>query len=81
MEEYFAALPITNRSVLCVGGITSEEAVHATSAGVETDGFGYYLFLADQQNLTKPIELLAKFANPAAAERVARLIASSGRGA
>jgi hypothetical protein len=55
--------------------------VHATSAGVETDGFGYYLFLADQQDLTKPIELLAKFANTAAAERVARLIVSSGRGA
>jgi hypothetical protein len=59
--------------MLCVGGITRAEACMANDAGIEVDGLGYYLFLADQSEPQKPIEVLAKFADPSAAEKLARL--------
>lgn len=73
MDEYFAATPVTNATVLCVGGITRSEAEAARSDGVEIDGRGYYVFLADEAAPDKPIEILATVVSQAAAARLARL--------
>lgn len=74
MEEYFGSVPVSNATTLCVGGITSAEADRAKEDGLELDGFGYYLFLADNSEPNKPIEILAKFATNSAAEKLARLL-------
>lgn len=74
MEEYFGALPVSNSMSLCVGGITETEAAQAREAGIESDGTGYFLFLASQIDPTKPVEVVAKFDSPSAAERLARLL-------
>lgn len=74
MEEYFGSVPISNSALLCVGGITRAEAAAAQEGGADVDGFGYYLFVADQSAPKRPIEILAKFASNAAAERLARLL-------
>ena len=73
MEVHFAAKPLTNSSVLCVGGITRTEAEAAKDEGLDIDGFGYYLFIASQNDPRRPIEILAKFASEAAAEKLARM--------
>jgi hypothetical protein len=72
MEEYFAEIPVGNSSVLCVGGITRNEAERAIDNGIDVDGFGYYLFVADRTAPERPIEVLAKFVSLAAAENLAR---------
>lgn len=74
MQDYFAAVPLSNASLLCVGGITRGETEKAAEDGMLIDGFGYYLFLARQSDPTRPIEILAKFATEAAAERLVRLM-------
>lgn len=79
MDGHFASMPITNATCLCVGGITQGEAESAADEGLRIDGFGYYLFLANEAMPTAPIEILAKFASTDAAERFARLIASRNR--
>lgn len=73
MDEYFAATPVTNATLLCVGGITRAEAEIARDDGVEVDGRGYYLFLASEGEPEKPIEILAKVVSDAAAARLAQL--------
>jgi hypothetical protein len=73
MDEYFAATPVTNATVLCVGGITRAEAEIAKDDGVEVDGRGYYLFLANEGEPEKPIEILARVVSDAAAARLAQL--------
>ena len=73
MDEYFAATPITNATVLCVGGITRAEAEVARDDGAEIDGRGYYLFLANEGTPEQPIEILAKIVSDNAAARLARL--------
>jgi hypothetical protein len=73
MDEYFAATPVTNATVLCVGGITRAEAEAARDDGVEIDGLGYYLFLASEEAPERPIEILAKVVSDSAAARLARL--------
>ena len=74
MDEYFGSVPVSNATVLCVGGITSVETERAREDGLEVDGLGYYLFLADNSEPNKPIEILAKFATNSAAEKLARLL-------
>lgn len=74
MDEYFAAIPVNNSMLACVGGITNSEAQAASDDGIPVDGFGYYLFLADEQSPGTPIEILAKFINETQAARFARLI-------
>jgi hypothetical protein len=76
MEEYFAAIPISNATVLCVGGITRKEAAHARDGGIEIDGQGYYLFLANASEPKQPIQLLAKFFSEFEAGRIARMLAA-----
>jgi hypothetical protein len=75
MDEYFAAFPITNATMLCVGGITRAEAERCRDDGQNVDGGGYYLFLARQGESRQPIRLLAKFLSSSEAEETARLFA------
>ena len=77
MDEYFASSPITNATLLCVGGITRAETAAALDAGLQIDGTGYYLFLADESQPQQPIEILAKFFSEAEASRVARLFGAA----
>ncbi len=74
MEEYFGSVPVSNSTILCVGGITNAEADRAKEEGLELDGRGYYLFLASNAEPNKPIEILAKFATNSAAEKLARML-------
>jgi len=73
MEEYFGSVPISNSTLLCVGGITNGEAARAQEDGLPVDGRGYYLFLANSSDPSRPIEILAKFPTLSAAEKLARL--------
>jgi hypothetical protein len=77
MSEYFAAAPLGNSSVLCVGGITRSEAEAARGDGVAAGGEGYFLFLADETAPRQPIRVLARFFSPLEAEQLCRLL--SGR--
>jgi hypothetical protein len=77
MDEYFAATPITNATVLCVGGVTRSEAERAREEGIDIDGTGYYLFLANASAPKQPIQLLGKFFSEFEAGRFARLLAAN----
>jgi hypothetical protein len=74
MEEYFAATSLGNATVLCVGGITRREAEAAREDGLQIDGTGYYLFLADEGAPKEPIQVLAKLFSPLHAEKLSRLL-------
>lgn len=74
MDEYFAAVPLGNSAVLCVGGITRAEAREAVDSGAPIDGCGYYLFLADACEPRKPVELLGTLLSPSHASRLATLL-------
>ena len=74
--EHFAAMPLSNSSVLCVGSITRRETLSAQEDGIQVDGYGYYLFVADESEPKKPIQILAKVATQAAAEKLARLFSA-----
>ena len=75
MDEYFGSMPVSNSTLLCVGGITNSEVERVREEGLDFDGTGYYLFLASSAEPARPIEILAKFATIAAAEKLARLFA------
>jgi hypothetical protein len=74
LPDYFASIPINGTSVACVGGITTKEAEIASADGVQIDGMGYYLYVADSKDLKKPIEVMAKFISESQAARFARMI-------
>lgn len=74
MDEYFAATPVTNSTMLCVGGVTSREVEAARDDGLAVSGDGYYLFMAEQGAPRTPIQLLAKFFSPREAETFSRLL-------
>lgn len=74
MDEYFAASPLGNSRVLCVGGITRAEAAAIRDDGCAIDGQGYYLFVADESDPGKPIELLGTLLSPLHAARLADLL-------
>jgi hypothetical protein len=76
MDEYFAAIPVSNATLLCVGGVTSSEAEQARDSGVDIDGHGYYLFLANAAEPRQPIQLLAKFFSQFEAGRIAKLLSA-----
>ena len=73
MDMNFAAIPLSNATMLCIGGITRTEAKEASSVGVEIEDSGFFLFLAAADNPTEPIEILAKFFSSEQAERAASL--------
>jgi hypothetical protein len=74
MDMHLAAMPLTNATFVCVGGITAAEAENARSDGYDVDGFGYYLFLAEETAPEKPIQVLAKFYSSDEATAFARAI-------
>lgn len=76
MGDYFAAMPASNSTLLCVGGITRSEAESARHDGLNVDARGYYLFLARQDSPAEPIQILAKFFSSLEAERVARILSA-----
>jgi hypothetical protein len=76
MDEYFGTMPVTNATVICVGGITTREVQQANDDGVDIDGRGYYLFLANEAEPKQPIQILAKFVSEIEAGRFARLLSS-----
>lgn len=77
MDEYFAAIPITNATVLCVGGVTRAEAEVARDDGADIDGLGYYLFLANEASPERPIEIIAKLVSDNAAARLAKIFSAA----
>lgn len=76
MDDLVGAISLTNSAVLCIGGITHNEAQRARDQGQDIDGSGYYLFLASRDDPNKPIEVLAKFWSASDAERIARMVAA-----
>lgn len=76
MDEYFAAMPLTNATMVCVGGISGREVRQAQEDGIEVDGLGYYLFLANEAEPKQPIQILAKFVSEREAGRFARMLAA-----
>jgi hypothetical protein len=77
MDEYFAAMPVTNATVLCVGGVTRSEAERAREEGLDVDGSGFYLFLAQEGARERPIQILAKFFSELEAMNFARVVGSA----
>lgn len=73
MDEKFAAIPLNNARMLCIGSITRAETREVQEAGVLIDGRGYYLFIASSERPREPIEVLAKFFSPDQAESAAAL--------
>lgn len=77
-DESFAALPLIDGKLLCVGSITRAEAAAASAdIGLSIDGLGYYLFIAEQARPNEPIEVLAKFLTETAALALARSFATT----
>lgn len=73
MEEYFASIPVSNSTRLCVGTITRSEAEAAMQDGMPVDGRGYYLFIADEASPESPIQILARFLSPYEAATAVKL--------
>ena len=74
MDEYFGAMNVTNAKVLCVGGITRKEAEAARGDGLDIDGTGYYIFLADQSAPKAPVQILGQLFSPLHAAALSRLL-------
>lgn len=77
MEELFFSAPLGGGSHLCVGTITNDEAVLSHEHAAFVDGYGYYLFLADEGDPRKLAKVLAKFASEDAAMDAVRSFRSS----
>jgi 2-keto-3-deoxy-6-phosphogluconate aldolase len=54
MDEYVAAIPVSNVTILRVGGVTRAEADQARDSGLDVDGRGYWLFPANASKLKQP---------------------------
>jgi hypothetical protein len=74
MEEYFGTTSLSNASMLCVGPITRKEAEAARNDGLDVDGVGYYLFIADGGSPGEPIQLIGKVFSPHHASKLARAL-------
>ena len=74
MDEYFGTASLGNSRVLCVGGITRGETESLAEDGCQIDGKGYYLFLADEAEPHRPIEVLGTLLSPSHAARLASLL-------
>ncbi len=75
MDDRFAAIPVSNSKMLCVGGITRAETEAANGDGLDIDGRGYYLFIANERDPSEPIQILARFFTAIEAEIAARAFA------
>ena len=76
MGAHFASMPLTNATHVCVGEITEREAEALRAEGHDSDGSGYYLFLASEAEPNSPIEILCRFFDSSRADQFARLIAA-----
>ena len=74
MGAHFASMPLTNATHVCVGTITEREAETLKADGFDSDGLGYYLFLANEAEPQTPIEILGKFFDVSRASAFARLL-------
>ena len=74
MEEYHFEIPISNHRLLCVGPITRGEAEAANEEAEFCDGFGHYLFIADEQEPRGDVEIVAKLVSEEAAVRLSGLL-------
>lgn len=63
--------PLSNRVSLCIGEITTTEALNAMVDNPAFDGEGLYLVSVDQSNPQKQGEVLAKFVSEDAARVLA----------
>jgi hypothetical protein len=77
MDEYYCEIPLTNSRVLCIGPVTRKEAESADSKFC--DGFGTYLFIANADNPSEEIDILAKVVSDEATERLALAFQSASR--
>lgn len=69
MYDYHCEIPLSNSRVLCIGPITRKEA-----EGVDCpfcDGQGTYLFLANADDVTQEIDIIARIVSDDAIERLA----------
>lgn len=73
MGDYFASIPVSNTTRLCVGALTQAEADAA-----QVDATRYYLFLANEAAPAEPIQILASFFSPFEAARAARIFHAQG---
>ena len=76
MGAHFASMPLTNATHVCVGTITDKEAAALRADGIETDGTGYYLFLADENDPETPIEILGCLYDSSKADQLLRMMAA-----
>lgn len=74
MSEHFASMPLTNATHVCIGTITDKEADALRADGHDSDGLGYYLFLANEAEPESPIEVLCRFFDSSRAGQFARLL-------
>lgn len=74
MSEHFASMPLTNATHVCIGTITDKEAETLRVDGHDSDGTGYYLFLANEADPETPIEVLCRFFDSSRASHFARLL-------
>ncbi len=66
MEEFYASFRLNGSKVICVGSIRPTEA-DAMSDTPFCDGFGHYVFLADEGDPKGDIQVLARAVSEEAA--------------
>ena len=74
MEDYHFEIPISNHRLLCLGPITRAEAEAVGDEAGFCDGFGHYLFVADEQEPRGDVEIVAKLVSEEAAVRLSELL-------
>jgi hypothetical protein len=61
LKEFFAIGGPANATILCIGSVTRAETERAKNDGLEIDGTGYYLFLANATAPREPFSCLQGF--------------------
>ncbi len=69
---------LTNQKSLCIGEISTKEAVSSMDSDIHVDGFGVYLLTVDNNKPSEPGTILAKFVSEHAAQVVARFLRAHG---
>jgi len=77
MEELFFSAPLGGGRHLCIGTITNNEAALSHEHAAFVDGYGYYLFVADEAAPRQLARVLAKFASEDAAMDAVRSLNGS----
>ncbi len=69
---------LSNKTTLCIGEITSKEALTASEGNPGFDGYGLYLVAVDARNPSSAGEVLAKFVSEDAATKLAQFFRVHG---